>query len=191
MGEDVRQPRRSDARTNRVRILEAAEEVFGKGGDSASNEEVARLAGVGIATVFRHFPTKAALLEAVLVARFEELRQQAEALSRADSAGPAFFSFFTHMVTDAPKKIAIAEALSDAGGELEGGASVASNELRRAVGTLLRRAQDAGAVREDVALPELYALLIGASRAVAVARFDEEVQARSLAIIFDGLAPRS
>jgi len=190
MSEDVRQPRRSDARTNRVRILEAAEEVFGKGGESASTEEVARLAGVGIATVFRHFPTKAALLEAVLVARFEELRAQADELGTADAAGPAFFSFFTYMVTDAPKKIAIAEALSDAGGELEGGASRASNELRRAVGRLLRRAQDVGAVREDVELPELYALLIGASRAAAVARLDEEVQARSLAIIFDGLAPR-
>jgi hypothetical protein len=94
------------------------------------------------------------------------------------------------MVTDAPKKIAIAEALSDAGGELEGGASLASNELRRAVGGLLRRAQEAGAVRDDVELPELYALLIGASRAAAVARLDDEVQARSLAIIFDGLAPR-
>jgi len=188
--EDLRQPRRSDARTNRVRILEAAEEVFGKGGESASTEEVARLAGVGIATVFRHFPTKAALLEAVLVARFEELRQQADELSKSDEAGPAFFAFFTHMVTDAPKKIAIAEALSDAGGELEGGASLASNELRRAVGGLLRRAQEAGAVRDDVELPELYALLIGASRAAAVARLDDEVQARSLAIIFDGLAPR-
>jgi AcrR family transcriptional regulator len=188
--QDVRQPRRSDARTNRVRILEAAEEVFGKGGESASTEEVARLAGVGIATVFRHFPTKAALLEAVLVARFDELRQQAEELSRADAPGPAFFSFFTYMVTDAPKKIAIAEALSDAGGELEGGASRASNELRRSVGTLLRRAQEVGAVRDDVELPELYALLIGASRAAATGRLDEEVQARSLAIIFDGLAPR-
>src|SRR5689334_4011570 len=166
--EDLRQPRRSDARTNRVRILEAAEEVFGKGGESASTEEVARLAGVGIATVFRHFPTKAALLEAVLVARFTELCRQAEELSKADAPGPAFFAFFTHMVTDAPRKIAIAEALSDAGGEPEGGASLASNELRRAVGGLLHRAQEAGAVRDDVELPELYALLIGASRAAAV-----------------------
>ena len=188
--EDLRQPRRSDARTNRVRILEAAEEVFGKGGESASTEEVARLAGVGIATVFRHFPTKAALLEAVLVARFEELRQRAEELGKADAPGPAFFAFFTHMVTDSPKKIAIAEALSDACGELEGGAGIASNELRRVIGELLRRAQEAGAVRDDVELPELYALLIGASRAAAMAKLDEEVQSRTLAIIFAGLAPR-
>jgi hypothetical protein len=60
---------RVDARANRGRTLDVAEEVFGKGGESASTEEVARLAGVGIATVFRHFPTKAALLQAVLVCR--------------------------------------------------------------------------------------------------------------------------
>src|SRR5689334_20580904 len=68
---------RRDARTNRARILEVAEDVFGRGGESASTEEVARLAGVGIATVFRHFPTKAALLEAVLLERFGRLREYA------------------------------------------------------------------------------------------------------------------
>src|SRR5260370_36220946 len=59
-------PQRADARTNRVRVLDAAEEGFGRGGESASTDEGARLAGVGIATVFRHFPTKAVLLEAAL-----------------------------------------------------------------------------------------------------------------------------
>ncbi len=52
---------RADARTNRARILDAADKVFGREGESASTEQVARLAGVGIATVFRHFPTKDAL----------------------------------------------------------------------------------------------------------------------------------
>ncbi|MFI0778070.1 TetR/AcrR family transcriptional regulator [Streptomyces sp. NPDC021212] len=80
-------PQRSDARTNRERILSVAEEVFGQGGRSASTEEVARLAGVGIATVFRHFPTKAALLEAVLVQRFDRLREQAEVASRHGPGG--------------------------------------------------------------------------------------------------------
>src|SRR2546421_2636581 len=102
---------RVDARTNRARILDVAEEVFGKGGESASTEEVARLAGVGIATVFRHFPTKAALLEAVLVRRFDRLREQAETLLEATDPGRAFFDFFGHLVADAATKIAIAEAL--------------------------------------------------------------------------------
>jgi AcrR family transcriptional regulator len=183
-------PRRADARTNRSRILDVAEEVFGKGGESASTEEVARLAGVGIATVFRHFPTKADLLEAVLVGRLTRLRDQAATLLDAADPGRAFFDFFAHMVADAAAKIAIAEALVDAGGETDGSAAQASNELRRAVGALLDHAQRAGAVRDDIELPELYALLIGTSRAAAYARLDEEVQARTLAIVFDGLAPR-
>jgi AcrR family transcriptional regulator len=182
-------PQRADARTNRSRILDVAEDVFGKGGESASTEEVARLAGVGIATVFRHFPTKVALLEAVLVRRLERLREQAETLLKAADPGRAFFDFFAHMVADAATKIAIADALLDAGGETDSAAVQASNDLRRAVGALLEHAQQAGAVRDDIELPELYALLIGASRAAAYAHLDEEVQARALAIVFDGLAP--
>jgi AcrR family transcriptional regulator len=77
---------RVDARANRGRILDAAEEIFGKGGESASTEEVARLAGVGIGTVFRHFPTKTALLEAVLDREFGRLREDASAL--LDAADP-------------------------------------------------------------------------------------------------------
>src|SRR5271168_4009590 len=98
---------RVDARANRSRILDVAEEVFGAGGESASTEEVARLAGVGIGTVFRHFPTKAALLEAVLVRRFDRLREQAEALLNAVDPGAAFLGFFGHLVADAAAKIAI------------------------------------------------------------------------------------
>ena len=109
--------RRVDAQANRGRILDVAEQVFGTGGESASTEEVARLAGVGIATVFRHFPTKAALLQAVLVRRFDRLREQAEALLNATDPGTAFFDFFRYLVTDAPTKIAIGDALLDAGGE--------------------------------------------------------------------------
>lgn len=182
-------PRRVDAQANRARILDVAEEVFGRGGEAASTEEVARLAGVGIATVFRHFPTKAALLEAVLVGRFDRLRERAEALLDAADPGSAFFAFFDHLVTDAATKIAIGEALLDAGGS-DGDAHRASARLRQAVGALLQRAQRAGAVRADVELPEVYALLVGASRAAAHAHLDAEVKERMLAIVFDGLTPR-
>src|SRR6266511_4146281 len=154
-------PLRADARANRSRILQVAEEVFGTGGESASTEEVARLAGIGIATVFRHFPTKAALLEAVLVRRLERLRDQARALADAADPGRALFGFFAHTVADAASKIAIADALIEAGGQATDRTVQASDELRRAVGVLLRRAQQAGAVRDDIDLPDLYALLVG------------------------------
>ncbi|WP_369264764.1 TetR/AcrR family transcriptional regulator [Streptomyces sp. R35] len=182
-------PQRADARTNRERILNVAEEVFGKGGRSASTEEVARLANVGIATVFRHFPTKAALLQAVLVQRFDRLREQAETLFHATDPGTAFFDFFSHLVTDAAGKIAIAEALLEAGGDKGGDAAQASDGLRRAVGALLEHAQRAGAVRDDVELPEVYALLVATSQASAHAHLEEEVRDRMLAVVFDGLAP--
>jgi AcrR family transcriptional regulator len=183
-------PQRVDARANRSRILDVAEEVFGEGGASASTEEVARLAGLGIGTVFRHFPTKTALLEAVLVRRFDRLREQAEALLNAADPGGAFFGFFGHLVADAAAKIAITEALLDAGGDRDGDAGRASDGLRRAVGALLEQAKQAAAVRRDAELPEVYALLVATSQAAARARLGEEARARLLAIVFDGLAPR-
>jgi AcrR family transcriptional regulator len=181
--------KRVDAQTNRGRILDIAEEVFGKGGRSASTEEVARLAGVGIATVFRHFPTKAALVEAVLVRRFDRLRGHAEALLDNADPGTAFFDFFSHLVADAATKIAIGEALHDLTGDTDGDAAQASLGLRRTFGALLRRAQQAGAVRDDAELPEVYALLVATSRAATQSHLDEEVRTRMLAIVFDGLRP--
>jgi AcrR family transcriptional regulator len=178
---------RVDALANRGRILDVAEDVFGKGGTSASTDEVARLAGVGIGTVFRHFPTKAALLQAVLVRRYDRLREQAEALLDAADPGAAFFDFFRHLVADAATKIAIGGALLDAGGDTDGEATQASDGLRHAVGALLERAQQAGAVRDDVELPEVYALLVATSRT----NLETTVQARMLAIIFDGLTVTS
>jgi AcrR family transcriptional regulator len=182
--------RRTDARTNRERILTVAEEVFGRGGDTASTEEVARQAGVGIATVFRHFPTKTALLRAVLIGRLNRLRDQAGALLDAEDAGSAFFEFFDTVVADAAGKLAIANALVDAGGDNDPDVIDASHQLQTAVGALLSRAQEAGAVRTEAALPEVYALLVGTSRAAAHTALDADVRARMLAIVFDGLRPR-
>jgi AcrR family transcriptional regulator len=182
--------RRTDARTNRERILTVAEEVFGRGGDTASTEEVARLAGVGIATVFRHFPTKTALLRAVLIGRLNRLRDQAGALLDAADPGAAFFDFYGTVVADAAGKLAIANALVDAGGDNDPDVNGAAHQLHASVGALLDRAQQAGAVRADAALPEVYALLVGSSRAAAYAALDAEVRGKALAIVFDGLRPR-
>jgi AcrR family transcriptional regulator len=173
---------------NRERVLAAAEEVFGRAGAAASTEDVARLAGVGIATVFRHFPTKVALLEAVWVAHVDRLVAYGDGLRESANPGQAFRDFFAHVVEDAAAKLAIGDALLRAGSENSRDVDRASTALRRTVGTLLERAQRAGAVRDDVELPELYTLLVGASRAAAV-QPDPEVRARALAILFDGLAP--
>jgi AcrR family transcriptional regulator len=182
---------RADARDNRERILAAADEVFGAGGTAASTEEVARLAGVGIATVFRHFPTKRDLLRAVLTARLEGLRDRARELSQSAAPGPAFYDFFGEVVDGAGQKLSIAEALADLGDDAGGAPTRAGREMREAFGDLLAQAQKAGAVRPDVAPPEVYALMVGVSRATAQVPMPESVQRRMVALALDGVRPRS
>ncbi|MCI2419058.1 TetR/AcrR family transcriptional regulator [Saccharopolyspora sp. K220] len=180
-------PLRADARRNRERILDVADAVFGEAGQAASTEEIARRAGVGIGTVFRHFPTKEALLEAVFVRRLTGLRDRAAQQLDARDPGQAFSDFFTLVVRDAPAKLAIAGALADSGANLRTAVHDAHQELRAAFGRLLERAQAAGAVRRDVELAEVYALLIGTSRAAAAADVDDRVLTGTLRIVFDGL----
>lgn len=179
---------RADARDNRERILTAAEEVFGAS-PAASTEDVAKLAGVGIATVFRHFPTKVELLEAVYTLRLERLRDRAAELAAAADPGEAFFGFFGQVVAEAGSKIAIAETLNAAGSVVGEDARRAGSGLRQAFGELLDRAQQSGAVRVDAALPEVYALLIGASRGATATGLEPEVRDRMLALVYDGLRP--
>jgi AcrR family transcriptional regulator len=179
-------PLRADARQNRGRILDAAEEVFGRGGEGASTEDVARLAGVGIATVFRHFPTKSALLEEVLVRRFTRLRDHAAALAEASDPGTAFAELFRHVVADAPGKIAIGEAIEAAGGSGERAGAVAA-QYRAHVATLLRRAQAAGTIRADVGPAEVQALFVATSRSALLVQLNAEEGDRLVGIVLDGL----
>ena len=180
-------PLRADAQRNRAKVLAAAEAVFEASGVGASTEEIARRAGVGIGTVFRHFPTKESLLEAVFLLRLDRLAADAEASLAADNAGRAFFDFFTRVVDQAASKNAFVDALAEAGVNVHVATSPAGDRLRRALAALLRRAQQARAVRPDVRVAELYPLLIGASRAAEHAGWDPQVKARTLEIVFDGL----
>ncbi|MFG2088987.1 MULTISPECIES: TetR/AcrR family transcriptional regulator [unclassified Spirillospora] len=179
-------PLRADALRNRAKVLAAAEEVFAVRGTSASTEEVAREAGVGIGTVFRHFPTKESLLEAVLVALLERLAAEARELRSAGDAGAAFFGFFARVVSQAAAKRAVTEALAEAGVDARAATGTAGPGLKAALGTLLERAQEAGAVRADVGAGEVMALLTGMSYAAGRAGAGEDV----LRIAFDGLRPR-
>jgi AcrR family transcriptional regulator len=170
--------------------MTAADEVFGRS-PSASTDDVARLAGVGIATVFRHFPTKTELLEAVLTGRLARLRDRALELAASDDPGNAFYGFFTQVVAESASKLAIAEALTAAGSVAGEEAQKAGRGMREAFESLLTRAQEAGAVRADARMPEVYALLIGASRGATATRLEPEVRDKMLAILYDGLRPRS
>jgi AcrR family transcriptional regulator len=186
---DAAKPLRADARRNRALVLETAEAVFAAKGVSASTEEIARQAGVGIGTVFRHFPTKEALLEAIIISRLRRLADEADSLATAGDPGAAFFAFFTRTVDQSATKIAFVDALAGAGVDVENAISQVGQDLQQAIGRLLTRAQKAGAVRNDVGVTELTALLAGASRAAEFVGWDGEMRARTLAIVLDGLRP--
>ena len=169
--------------------MEAAEAVFAAKGSSASTEEVARAAGVGIGTVFRHFPTKEALLEAVFIDRLGRLADEANAVRSADDPGAALFEFFARVVEQASTKNALADALAEAGVDLESSAATVKRNFGDAMAGLLAHAQSAGAVRDDIGTAELLTLLVGASRGAEQLGGDPDVRARAIAVIFDGLRP--
>lgn len=184
-GSSAHKPLRADARRNRARILEAADAVFAEKGMSASTEEIARQAAVGIGTVFRHFPTKEALMEAILVARLQRLAQESDSLTTASDPGKAFFTFFTYMVDQSETK----NAFADAGVDVHNATLQVGQELLRIIDTLLTGAQQAGAVRDDIGVTEVIALVVGTSRAAEHAGWDRDILARTLGIVFDGLRP--
>lgn len=180
-------PLRADARRNRARLLEVADQVFVEQGVGASTEEVARAAGVGIGTVFRHFPTKQALLAAVLAARLERLAAEAEALAAEPDAGAALDRLIRLVVGNAPAKNAYADAL---GGDLPDLRDGVGGRLRDALAALLERAKAAGAVRAELRTADLTALLVGASRAVEHAA-DAAARERVLRVVLAGLRPEA
>ncbi|MEU8700076.1 helix-turn-helix domain-containing protein [Streptomyces sp. NPDC048680] len=158
-------------------------------GTTASTEELAKIAGVGIGTVFRHFPTKEDLLAAIVAGRLRRLAAEAEALATAEDAGAAFFGFFTSFVEQSATKNTYADALADAGVDIKSATAEIGSSLRHALEILLPRAQEAGAVRGDIGVTTLLALLVGASRASAYAGWETPVQAKTLNVVLDGLRP--
>ena len=177
---------RADAVRNRIRILAAAERVFSARGTAASTEEVAEAAGVGIGTVFRHFPTKEALLEALLTARLAELAQEADSQARS-GRDDALFTFLARLVDQSAKKRAVVDALGAAGVNVKALMATAGRDLRTALERLLAQAQEAGVVREDVGIAELLGLITGIAHAAEQGAWDRGMQRRTLAVLFDGL----
>lgn len=168
-------------------MLRAAENVFAAEGTGASTEEVAKAAGVGIGTVFRHFPTKEALLKAVFLERLHKFVAEVARWAEADDPGSAFYAFLDRWVDMGTAKNAYSDALAAAGAAVPRLGDEVGQRVRDALRTLLTRAQAAGTVREDVEVPELIALLVGASRALDYVGEDAASRCRTVRIIFDGL----
>ncbi|NMO91420.1 TetR/AcrR family transcriptional regulator [Actinomycetospora sp. TBRC 11914] len=177
---------RADAVANRRRVLAAAREVFAEQGVEASTEEIARRAGVGAGTVFRHFPTKRDLVEHALVAHFDDLAESARAAAGGDDPVAALGGLVTEMAEQAPTKLAMAGHLLDDGGfgEVVGEASA---RVRAVVAEILERARATGRVRDDVGVDEIYFLVRGVAQAQAFLPVDPEVRHRAVRVLVDGL----
>src|SRR5258705_4296520 len=158
--EAVRRPR-ADAVRNRERVLAAAKAVFSAGGPDASLEAVARRAGVGIGTLYRHFPTREALFEAVYRREVEQLGELADSLKGAAAPVEALRRWLRSNVEFVATKKGMVAALALA---VHGSAELYAytfDRLAKAVGALLDRAVAAGEIRGDVGPEDLLRALIG------------------------------
>ena len=181
-------PLRADAQRNRARVLAAAQQAFAAEGLAVPLDEIARRAGVGAGTVYRHFPTKEALFEAVMLDRITRLVDHAKSLAAAEDPGAAFFDFLHRMIVGAAASKDLVDALL--GAEIRHAELIiaAKQDLQRAGGELLARAQKAGAVRGDVAVPELMALLSGAVGALQLQPGNAHLRDVVFTVLRDGLA---
>jgi AcrR family transcriptional regulator len=153
---------RADALRNRDLVLAAAASVFSAGGPEASLEAVARKAGVGIGTLYRHFPTREALYEAVYRREVEQLGELAESLKDDPSPVEALRRWLRANVEFVATKKGMAAALALAAGPPPSELTAFSYErLTNAIGTLLARAVAAGELRSDVSAEDLLRTLVG------------------------------
>ncbi|MGF7234370.1 MAG: TetR/AcrR family transcriptional regulator [Frankia sp.] len=177
---------RRNAVANRERILTAAEVVFGEHGAAGSTEEVARRADVGIATVFRHFPTKAALVEATLVRHFDLLNEQASLLSAHPDPGSAFRDLVRTMIERGSTKVTLASQMP--GGQFPLSVRPAADRLRATVEDLMGRAARSGAIRPDVTADEVYLLIGGLAQASATTATTPRTLGRAIDVVITGLS---
>ncbi len=178
---------RADARRNHELVIEAARERFGKCGLDCQIEDVARTAGVGVGTVYRHFPNKEALLDALIDDRFERIAEKAaEALSH-DDPWEAFCDLMRWSAAYQADDRALSELLSQR--PASGRRSAAKAGLVEKTEKLIRKAQRSGQMRKDVVIEDVPTILCGLGGVVGA--HEESMPAlnseRFLAIMLDGM----
>jgi AcrR family transcriptional regulator len=178
---------RSDARRNRERLLEVARAAFAADGLSVPLDEIARRAGVGPGTLYRHFPAKEDLFEAVLQDRLQSLADEARALCDAQDPGAALLGFIDRLVAEAALKRDLVDALASAGTELSAGLAETGAQIRGGIDGLLVRAQASGGIRDDIGVDDLMTII--ASMMVALRRRPGQASdpRRAAAVLRDGL----
>jgi len=184
-------PLRADARRNREKVVAAAAAAFAEAGLDAQVEDIARRAGVGVGTLYRHFPTKDALVAALAEAHFERLADTIEAALEDDADG---WEAFTATIW----RIAETVAADVAWCEIVGGhptavqtASRGQHRLAAATSTLLARAQASGRMRADVTFADISTIMCGFGHIAAAQRAGAALDwKRYLDIALEGLRAR-
>lgn len=181
-------PLRADAKRNQQRLITAAAETFAdRGADSASLEEIARRAGVGIGTLYRHFPTRQALLEAVYQDQIEAVAARADELIATTDPVSALSGWLVAVAAWSKTKQTLVTALmatSDGESEIR---SYCAKLIRDTAEDLVTRAQEAGQIRADASAADLLRLTHGISYAADRTPDDDGLAGRMLAMVIDGL----
>jgi AcrR family transcriptional regulator len=180
-------PMRADARRSHERLLAAATAAFAEKGADAPLEDIARRAGVGIGTLYRHFPTRLDLQEAVFRTQVKAVCARGEELTSYPSAGEAFAGWLRVLASYLVTKRGLASALIAARGVDSDVISACSQTIRETAGRLLDRAQQAGAVRADLTATDVMMLVHGV--VVATERTPDQAD-RMLSLTLDGLRAR-
>ena len=178
-------PLRADAVRNRARLLEVAYETFAAEGLSVPVDEIARRAGVGAGTVYRHFPTKEALFQAVIQDRMQRLVDDGYALLESAGPGEALFSFLRSMVLQwGATDRGLADALAGFGIHIEQAAPDAEDAFLAVLDELLRAAQKAGTARRDIGVREVKSILVGCQ---AMEAYNPALAEQVTDVVIDGL----
>ncbi|MFV8171176.1 TetR/AcrR family transcriptional regulator [Mycolicibacterium peregrinum] len=176
---------RADAARNRARVLEVAYETFAADGLAVPIDEIARRAGVGAGTVYRHFPTKEALFQAVIADRIRGVVEEGRTLLAEADPADALFAFLRSMVLQwGAADRGLVDALAGSGIDVNTVVPEAEGEYLSVLGDLLTAAQRAGTARGDVTVADVKALLVGCQ---AMQSYNADVAERVTSVVFDGL----
>ncbi len=181
--DQTERPLRADAARNRERVLEAALDAFAEKGLSVPIDEIARRAGVGAGTVYRHFPAKEDLVEAVVADQMQRIIDGGRVLLEADKQGEALFAFLRAAVEWSATNRGLVDALAGSGHEVK----EAEQLFKDLLGELLRAAQDAGTARKDVGVADVKALMVGLQ---AMQSYNDDTAERLTEVVLDGLRAR-
>lgn len=185
--EPAARPLRADARRNRARLVEAARQVLTARGSEASIEQIARAADVGVGTLYRHFPRRIDLVEAVYCEDVDALVTLADGLADDADAWPALETWLRAFVAYAHTKRTFLTELHEAFEKNPSLALDSRRKIRAAAGTVLTHAQATGQARDDVDATDLVQLVAG----MCLARdTDEQQSLRLLSVVLDGIRSR-